>query len=132
MNIKRLVFFFLYYGLARHLPPSFAPGGNVFKWVRSRIAGQLFKECGQNVNVEKGASFHSGRHVRIGNNSGIGVNAEIGGEVSIGNDVMMGPNVTIWTSDHDFTRVDVPMIQQGMKTERPVTIKDDVWIAVPM
>ncbi len=99
-----------------------------FKWARYQNCRQLFKECGQNVNVEKGASFHSGQNIKIGNNSGIGINSEIGGEVTIGSDVMMGPHVTLWTTNHNFSRTDIPMNQQGMGEEKPVIIQDDVWI----
>jgi maltose O-acetyltransferase len=82
--MKRLFFRALYYGFARHLPPSFYPGGNLWKAIRYVICRHLFASCGRNVNVEQGAEFHSGRNIRIGDNSGIGRNAQIHGTVSIG------------------------------------------------
>lgn len=127
-KLKRFLFYALYYGFARHLPASHAPGGAVFKWIRYQICRHLFKECGRNVNVESGASFHSGRNIRIGNNSGVGINADIGGEVTIGNDVMMGPNCVILTRNHQFDRTDIPMNQQHFSEYKPVHIGDDVWI----
>lgn len=46
----------------------------------------------------------------------------------IGKHVMMGPEVYIYTQNHDFSRMDIPMDQQGWSKERPVVIEDDVWI----
>lgn len=40
----------------------------------------------------------------------------------------MGPEVYIYTQNHDFSRMDIPMDQQGWSKERPVVIEDDVWI----
>jgi|GEM_PF-101594 len=127
-KIKRLFFCVLYYGCARHLPSSVFPGGGIFKALRYQICRQLFAACGTNVNVEKGASFHSGSNVRIGKNSGIGINAEIGGAVEIGDNVMMGPNCVIITRNHKIDRTDIPMCEQHFSESRPVLIGDDVWI----
>lgn len=126
--MKRLVLCTLYYGFARWLPVSHVPGGAAFKWIRYQICRRLFAECGKNVNVESGAAFHSGRHISIGDHSGIGKNALIEGPVKIGCNVMMGPNVTIWTRNHAFDRLDVPMCEQGFLGDQPVEIGDDVWI----
>lgn len=41
---------------------------------------------------------------------------------------MMGPRVAIFARNHNFSRTDVPMIDQGFQDPRPVTIEDDVWI----
>ena len=41
---------------------------------------------------------------------------------------MMGPDVMILTRHHEFLQTTLPMIEQGYREERPVTIKDDVWI----
>lgn len=127
-KFKRVFFLILYYGFARHLPVSYFPGGAVFKGIRYQICRRLFEYCGRNVNIEKGASFHSGRNVFIGDNSGIGINAELNGEVRIGENVMMGPNCLILTRNHKFDRTDIPMCEQHFTEDKPVLIKDDVWI----
>ncbi len=41
---------------------------------------------------------------------------------------MMGPEVLIYTQNHDFSRTDITMDQQGWADEKPVVIEDDVWI----
>lgn len=83
-------------------------------------------KCGRNINVSKSAKFSS--QIQIGNNSGIGPNAQINGKVSIGSNVMMGPDVMMYTRNHVFDRTDIPMNQQGVTTEKPISIGDDVWI----
>ena len=40
----------------------------------------------------------------------------------------MGPEVVIFTSNHEFTRTDIPIIEQGNAPVKPVVIGDDCWI----
>lgn len=80
------------------------------------------------MNIEKGAFFGTGRKVSIGDYSGIGINCKLYGEVSIGKNVMMGPEVVFLTTSHNYSRIDIPMINQGISKEMPITINDDVWI----
>lgn len=125
----KYLFLILYYGFGRFLPAS----TNVyFRWcrnIRRVLAAKCFDKCGKNVNIEKGASFGTGRGISIGNGSGIGVNCSIHGPLTIGDYVMMGPEVTILTSNHKFDRLDIPMQQQGMSI-KPVVIGNDVWIGM--
>lgn len=86
----------------------------------------MLAECGEKVNIEKGAAFSV--KVTLGDRSGIGVNAKLHGTCHIGNDVMMGENVTVITRNHRMDRTDIPMMQQGFEEERPVFIGNDVWI----
>ncbi len=81
---------------------------------------------GKKVNIQKGAVFGSG--ISIGDNSSIGIKSMVQSGVQIGKDVMMGPEVYIYTQNHCHQRTDIPMIQQGYETPKPVTIGDDVWI----
>ena len=104
-------------------------GGGIAKKIRYFLCKRIFKSCGKNVNVEKGAWFGSGKNVEIGDNSGIGVNAKILNNTVIGRDVMMGPNFFILESTHLFDRTDIPMRCQGRKIFRDkVVIGDDVWV----
>jgi maltose O-acetyltransferase len=88
----------------------------------------MFDSCGSDVNIESGANFGKGSGVSIGSRSGIGIRARIDDPVTIGDDVMMGPDVLIFTRNHRFSRLDIPMIQQGSSAPKPVVIGDDVWI----
>ena len=117
----------IYNCFGKHLPSSTAYiGGGFSKFVRGFSTRLIVPFCGKNINVEKNAVFSS--QISIGNNSGIGINANISGAVSIGNDVMMGPNCTIYSRNHRFDNIGIPMRLQGFTEERPVTIDDDVWI----
>ena len=128
MSIKKRLYLFLYYHFAIHLPASFSGGGTIGKSIRYFLCCRIFKECGKNVNVEKGASFGSGIHICIGDNSGIGINANIPDGTIIGRDVMMGPNCFVISRNHGFARTDIPMREQGYVNARPLVIEDDCWI----
>jgi len=111
------------------LPSSSTPIiGKACRKLRYLCCKNIFLYCGKNVNIEKGAEFGAGFRLKIGNNSGIGVDCTVPGNIEIGNDVMMGPNCYIFSSNHAFDRIDIPMIQQGYNEEKKTIIEDDVWI----
>lgn len=119
----------LYYLILNKLPHSSVPFiGLPCERFKEIFVRKIFRSCGTNVNVGKGARFGNGRFITIGNNSGIGMYAKVPNDIVIGEDVMMGLNVTIFGSNHIFDRVDIPMRKQGMSKEKPVVIEDDVWI----
>lgn len=126
LNEKNLYFGALYLFLMKHLPKSAGLLGMTGKLGRRWCCKHLFASCGKGVNVERGAEFGSGKLITIGDRSGIGVNAILSGEVSIGNDVMMGPRVACFARNHDFSRLDIPMNQQGYQAMKPIIIGDDV------
>lgn len=104
-------------------------GGGISQALRYWCCKHIFEECGSNVNIERGAFFGNGKHVRIGNNSGIGENAMLPIDIEIGSNVMMGPEVYILSQNHRFDRTDIPMCKQGFKFPQHHTIiEDDVWI----
>lgn len=124
-KIKLLIGRILYL-FASHLPVSFFWLNIGQKQIRAFCGKLILAQCGKGVNIEKGAEFPSS--VELGDYSGIGVRAQINGRTKIGKHVMMGPDVCIFTRNHKFNRTDIPMDQQGVAEERPVTIEDDVWI----
>lgn len=66
----------------------------------------------------------------IGDNSAVGKRTEItlnGGKISIGNFVRIASNVFITNANHEFSEIDVPIMDQGIVT-RDIIIEDDVWI----
>ena len=127
-KIIKLIFYHLYYRVFRHLPASFERMGGVGFRSRYWACRHIFEYCGKNVNIEKGASFGRGTHIRIGDNSGLGINCVIPDGSVIGRDVMMGPNCYIHSVNHNFDRLDIPMNQQGATEASPIIIGDDVWI----
>lgn len=126
-SLKQIVCLSLYYGLVRNLPNyKIIFGGGSF--LRYQLAKRIFKSCGKNVNIERGAVFGSGREIEIGDNSGLGINCCIPGNTKIGKDVMMGPNCYILPHNHAFDRTDIPMWHQGFTEKKQTIIEDDVWI----
>lgn len=126
MKIKRKIGALLYYTVAQHLPPSYS-GLKIGQKKLRQLCGRLMLcSCGTNVNIERNAMFSP--RVSLGDYSGIGVNAKIYGTCTIGNYVMMGEDCTIITRNHQYDRIDIPMMHQGFEEERPVTIGNDVWL----
>ncbi len=121
-------FFILYHYVAKKMPISCYPGGKLGTVLRRYCCKRLFKNCGKNVNIEKGADFLFGDTVEIGDNSGIGIDAWIRAELVIGSNVMMGPQVIIYGRYHNHDSTSLPMMMQGMGKYEAVRIEDDVWI----
>ena len=126
MQPKVLIGKILYEVLGKHMPLSDSRVSLGSKKVRQFCGKLILKECGSNVNIEKGAHFSP--QVKIGDNSGIGVNAQIAPYVTIGSDVMMGPDCLIYTSNHGMKKRDIPMWKQESSKTEPVVIGNDVWI----
>lgn len=118
-----------YYGFARYLPSSnFILLGGGSRRFRGMLCKHIFKYCGRNVNVERGACFGSGRLVELGDNSGLGINCMVPSDIKIGNDVMMGPNCYILAQNHCIADTTIPMNRQGFVKKGRTMIEDDVWI----
>ena len=88
--------------------------------IRAHFARKFLNRCGRNVNVQKNTRFS--HKCYIGDNSGIGEGSNLFGEVILGNNVMMGPQCLIYTQNHAFDRLDIPMIEQGPQFEKKVVI----------
>ncbi len=130
ISLKTAFALILYYSLARYLPRStnhiFGKPSKNFRYI---LVKRIFKSCGTDVNVERGAFFGWGVDVEIGDHSGIGLNAVVPNNVIIGNYVMMGPNCYMISQNHAFDRLDMPMMLQGYTTSyNRIIIEDDVWI----
>ena len=124
--LKKSIGYFIYICFARFLPVSYSRLKLGQKKIRAFCGKLIMSKCGKNVNIEKGALFST--RMELGDRSGIGLNARIYGKTVIGKDVMMGPECYIYTRNHEFSRIDIPMNQQGFSEEKPVIIGDDVWI----
>ncbi|MBQ8257052.1 MAG: acyltransferase [Bacteroidaceae bacterium] len=124
ISFKQILFLCLYYGFARHLPSRPSIGRKMRYWCCKHI----FKSCGKNVNIERGAYFGTGAGITMGDFACLGKNCNVPDNITLGNEVMMGPNVTILDRNHRFERTDIPMGRQGDTERRPVVIENDVWI----
>lgn len=117
-----------YWVFARHLPWGPRPGGKIAKRIRGALAKHMLDYCGDDVNVERGAWFGSGKGIRLGDRSDLGMESLIIGPVTVGADVMMGPRCVLLSSSHEFGDTTRPMNRQGFKKDKPIVIGDDVWI----
>lgn len=126
MKAKVAIGKILYNFVGKHMPLSDGKFSLGSKKVRAFCGKLILKQCGKNVNIERGAQFSS--EVSLGDNSGIGINAQIPAHVTIGNNVMMGPYCMMFTSNHNIDDLTVPMCQQGATEPQPIVIEDDVWI----
>ena len=126
MKLIRAFAILTYDLIAVHLPASHQKWSFGAKRLRAFCARHMLTSCGENVNVERHARF--GRGVTLGDRSGIGINASIGEQTHIGSDVMMGPDCVIYTRNHRFDRLDIPMREHGYGPVEPVEIGDDCWI----
>lgn len=102
------------------------PGG-IGSFLRRHFYG--FGACGRDnllmegLWVEYPHRLFVGEHCNI--NRGCFINA--GGGVTIGDWVLIGPHVTIYSQNHIFDAIDVP-VSMAPDKRAPVVIEDDAWI----
>lgn len=104
-GLKRIVFYFLYYALAIHLPygDRWEIIGTISHNFRTFVCRRLFKKAGTVFGVGKNVDFgFSADRITMGERANIGNHAWIrgNGELILGNDIMMGEFVLIYTQDH--------------------------------
>ena len=128
------ILLFLYYSFARHLPKSTAPVvGKLSLRIRRGICKRLFKrdathQC-EDLNVEQGAYFGSGKNFTVGSHVGLGKNFKsLNRVVTIDDYLMMGEDVLFLGGGHSFERTDVPIGYGGNISSTPLHIAGDVWI----
>ena len=126
----RIFFLLLYLSTAKWLPATDNTYGlfKIIRKYRSFVGKRCLDYAGTGVNIEHNANFGTGNGISLGDYSGLGINCKIRGPLKIGKNVMMGPDVIIYTENHETSRTDIPMRDQGNTPARLVTIKDDVWI----
>ncbi|MFK5889551.1 MAG: acyltransferase [Flavobacteriaceae bacterium] len=93
-------------------------------------------EIGNNFTLGKysiiectGVLRNVGSSLKIGDNVGINHYCFIGvrGDIEIGDNVIFGPRVNIFSENHNFNKIDIPIKNQGV-TKGKTTIGSDVWI----
>lgn len=131
MTLLRIFCLVLFYGFLRYLPASTCKipyVGKISRFLRYHCCKYIFEYCGKNVNIEKMATFGTGKKIRIGDNSGIGVHCNVPNDTIIGQNVMMGPYCFFLGENHAFERTDIAMILQGFTPHERTIIEDDIWI----
>ncbi|MDO6707166.1 DapH/DapD/GlmU-related protein [Photobacterium sp. 1_MG-2023] len=123
------IFLILYYSFAKHLPRNETlVVGLIFLKIRRFFCSFIFKKSGLNVNINSGAYFGNGNNIQIGSYSSIGERCKIANDTIIGDYVMMAPEVIIFSVNHDFSDIKIPICLQGNQEPKPVLIERDVWI----
>jgi acetyltransferase-like isoleucine patch superfamily enzyme len=76
-----------------------------------------------------GIISQKGTGIAIGHRTGINARAYLGGQggIAIGNDVIIGPNVQIFSENHNFDQMGVPIKDQGV-TRKAVSIGNGCWV----
>lgn len=118
----------IYYILLSKLPSSRFTSifSDLRVWYLSSVLKILNKGSnhamiGNNVYIGRGSKITIGSGARINEN----VYLE---KVTLGNDVLIAPNVAILSRMHEFSSLEVPISQQGYRTEKEVVVGNDVWI----
>jgi len=126
-KLKKRIGQALYVTVGKHMPMSgsrISMGSRRFRQFCAHLI--LGEKCGKWVNIDKGATF--GDEIYLGEGSGIGANCSIPNGVTIGNYVMIGIDVLMFTNEHRYDDLSIPMGQQGRTEIDPIVIGNDVWI----
>lgn len=93
-------------------------------WYRRRGA-----RIGAGVSVAWGVFVNGPDGLAIGDRTRVAQNVQMNarGGIEIGRDVLIGPGCKIWSANHRFDRLDVPIPEQGYTYDR-VTIGDGAWL----
>jgi maltose O-acetyltransferase len=104
-------------------------------YLRTQIRVQYWKlllySIGRNVFIADDFMARNAKNISIGNNVYINHDVEFDaewGRIIIGNYVMIGSNTLLSTAHHNFNRLDIPIMLQGIRQPTSVTIANDVWI----
>jgi acetyltransferase-like isoleucine patch superfamily enzyme len=93
-------------------------------------------KLGNNVTIAKFSTLQCtgiiqelGVGIEIGDNSAIGAYSFLGGQggIRIGQNVIMGPKVCIFSENHEFDQLEVPIRMQPT-SRKGVVIEDNCWI----
>lgn len=103
--------------------------GNIGIRIRKKYLVNKFAYCGENPRILEGFIIDNPSGLFIGDNFICNRHCHInaGGTIKIGNNVMLGPGVKIWSVNHRFDDLSIPIREQGYKYAA-VNIGDDVWI----
>jgi maltose O-acetyltransferase len=121
----RKVLYLIYLLLLKFTPESYRPYGYPFGLLRRWFVRGFVDKAGKRLKIKRNADVSM--FIEIGDYSELGTNCIIQSNTKIGQNVMMGPDVKIYTKNHKFDRLDIPIQYQG-HTEETVVIGDDVWL----
>jgi acetyltransferase-like isoleucine patch superfamily enzyme len=115
--------FYFIYGFFKNLP---FPLCNYLRFASLLIFGAKVKS----PSIGEGVTVFCPWDLEIGANTTIGARCTLTafGGLKIGNDVRIAPNVMILTTDHEYSKPDLKIRDQGFK-QAAIEIGNDVWLA---
>lgn len=127
-TIKKIICYFIYYFIFKHLPNFNELGllGKISHRYRSRICRSLFLSCNDVFGIGKGVDFGNGSNIILKNYSNIGAYALVSGSgaaLTIGEHVMMGYHCIFILQNHKF-------LEDGFDgyEGKDIVIEDYAWI----
>jgi maltose O-acetyltransferase len=123
--MRKKIFFLIYIIFFKNTPEDYRPYSFLFPTIRQWLVKNYLKKCGADLRVKKGAEISP--NSIVGDFSELGTNSIIQANVTIGNHVIMGPDIKIYSRNHKFESLDIPIQKQG-KNYYETTIGNDVWI----
>lgn len=110
---------------------ALGPSATISQGVHVLGAGAI--SVGQDFSCARRCSLYAdgGGRITIGDrvalNDDVCLNASVKGEILIGSNVLIGPRVLMRTTNHAYSRTDIPIWQQGHVPGK-IEVGDDVWI----
>lgn len=123
--MTKKLFFLIYILFFKNTPEDYRPYAIFFPRLRSWLVRMYLKQCGKNPRVKKGAEISP--NATVGNYSELGTRSMIQANVHIGDNVIMGPDVKIYSRNHKFDNLDIPIKDQG-KNYFETFIGNNVWL----
>lgn len=121
----RKIAFLVYLLFFRNTPEDYRPYALFFPALRSFLVRTYLQQCGKKPRVKNRAEISP--NATVGDLSELGTRCMVQGNVHIGSYVIMGPDVKIYSRNHRFDRLDIPIRDQG-KNYFETYIGNDVWI----
>ena len=119
------ILYFLYISLFRFTSEIYRPYAVLSPHIRRFLVRSFVNKAGKGIRVKRNADISM--FIEIGDFSELGTNCIIQSNTFIGNNVIMGPDVKIYTKNHIYNRLDIPIQDQGHTNEKTI-IGNDVWL----
>src|SRR5690606_1583336 len=111
LSINSRINFLIYILFFKQTPEDYRPYALFFPKIRSFLVKKYLKSCGAKPRVKKGAEISP--NATLGNYSELGTRCLIQANVSIGDHVIMGPDVKVYSRNHKYDSLDIPIQAQG-------------------
>lgn len=126
--MKKIIFLFIYYLIAKNLPNYSFPGGKFYNWFRIKCLKNIIK-IGNKCRIMKNVYIGNGNDIEIGDNCRINENVRLD-NVQIGNGVLIARDSIVLGKMHEFSDIKSYIVEQGGKRVEPTIIEDDVWFGI--